>query len=117
MQHKDGQTRMTYWGLVAVMSLFLASCASLTGNSGNVDANAILLKKAEDRVSVAQSSVKEAVDLIAEGERNKRDGQILIEQGQNKIETGKRLKAAADIELTRAQKQADTVRSQIPPAQ
>ncbi|MFZ3035064.1 MAG: hypothetical protein WA138_13755 [Parvibaculum sp.] len=113
----DSKTRLTYWGAVAILSLFLASCASLTGNSGNVDANAILLRKAEDRVSVAQNSVKEATDLIAEGERNKLDGQKLIEQGQNKVDTGKRLKAAADVELVRAQKQVDSVRSQIPAPQ
>ena len=113
----DSKTRLTYWGAIAVMSLFLASCASLTGDSGNIDANAILLRKAEDRVSVAQGSVKEATDLIVEGERNKIEGQKLIEQGQNKVDTGKRLKAAADVELVRAQKQVDSVRSQMPQPQ
>ena len=82
--------KLTRWGAVAALGLFLASCAALTGDSGNVDANTILLNKAEDRLSVAQESVKEATDLIAEGEQNKRDGQMMIEQGQNKIDTGAR---------------------------
>ena len=110
--------RLTRWGAVAALGLFLASCSTLTGNSGDVDANAILLKKAEDRLSVAQESVKEATDLIAEGEQNKRDGQMMIQEGQNKIDTGKKLKTAADVELIRAQKQVDTMRAAMPaPAQ
>lgn len=110
--------RLIHWGAVAVLGLFLASCASLKGDAGTIDTNSILLKKAEDRLAVAQDSVKEANDLIAEGQQNKRDGQLLIEQGQNKIDAGTKLKAAADVELLRAQKQTGTARATMPdPAQ
>ncbi|HEX7775141.1 MAG TPA: hypothetical protein VF449_01275 [Parvibaculum sp.] len=100
---------------LAAMGLALSGCAALTsGSSSDLDTNAILLQKAEDRASVAARSVKEAQDMIADGERERADGQKMIDEGQKKVETGRELKSAADIELVRAQKQVASQRAQMP---
>jgi hypothetical protein len=103
--------------VVSVLALTLGACASLSsGNGGTVDTNAILLQKAEDRAAVAQRSAKEAEDMIADGQRQRAEGQRMIDEGQRKVETGRELKAAADIELVRAQKQVASQRAQMPQA-
>jgi hypothetical protein len=103
--------------VVVLAGLALAGCQSLTSGSGNgFDTNAILLQKAQDRARVAERSVKEAQDMIADGERERAEGQKMIDEGQKKVETGRELKAAADIELVRAQKQVASQQALMPKA-
>lgn len=94
-----------------LLSLGLAGCDTIGTTGSPLQAEPILVRDAEKRVSLAQDSLNRANQMIADGERQTIEGKKLIADGEQRISVGQTLKAEAERQLGIAQSEATEARA------